>query len=277
MASSSSTSGWKHASWAFLADFSWNEPDDPVPDWGGACAMAAARLAYEAPLWERLGELLAAASIGLAGFGADPLETDWTRFRPLKRDREERWSDWLAHLLEHSTTGVFASLLFGRTVDTCQRPEVHRELVIGGARLDLRVAWSDGASSHVEVKTGDLCLEKTFPTAQLHREYIGHSRCDDWILLPPEHLARWHRVEQLGAAAFAIVIRAVTWRDVATALRKALTHSGETLPWKVWAWTLVGCIEQDLLHFPRLVNGVPVGGGAALSQLLAYLEDCQHE
>ena len=38
----------------------------------------------------------------LHDLGGDPTAHDWTSFLPLRRDREEDWSDWLAQLIGES-------------------------------------------------------------------------------------------------------------------------------------------------------------------------------
>ena len=59
----------------------------------------------------RVPGLLAAIAVWadrLADLGGEPVCQDWSRFRPLRLSREEDWSDWLAHLIETSSTGVSA-------------------------------------------------------------------------------------------------------------------------------------------------------------------------
>ena len=48
----------------------------------------------------RLEELIEKWNPMLEQFGRDPTPQNWRRFRPLGLDREEDWSDWLAHLIE---------------------------------------------------------------------------------------------------------------------------------------------------------------------------------
>lgn len=60
----------------------------------------------------------------------DPSARDWTWFLPLRRDREEDWSDWLAQLIEDPIAGLFAWALL-REVERRQGvsylgPVVHR-------------------------------------------------------------------------------------------------------------------------------------------------------
>jgi hypothetical protein len=58
---------------------------------------------------------------------------DWSKFRPLRRDREEDWSDWLAWLLETSQIGILADSLFARhrncQVESFISPCVDREVI----------------------------------------------------------------------------------------------------------------------------------------------------
>ena len=70
---------------------------------------------------------------------------NWAKFRPLRRNREEDWSDWLAWLLETSQTGILADSLFAKYMN-CQAesfasPDVGREVCIEGRRADIVISW----------------------------------------------------------------------------------------------------------------------------------------
>ena len=92
---------------------------------------------------------------------------DWQAFRPLRTSREEDWCDWLANLIENARTGRFAARLLGDGVGETQRycvGYIEREKVALGFRPDLVVHFTDGEAAHIEVKVGDLSLEKTVAT-----------------------------------------------------------------------------------------------------------------
>lgn len=91
----------------------------------------------------RLREWLLESDAQLAELGGDPLRDAWASFRPLRLSREEDWSDWLAHLIQTSRTGVFWSVaLRGRLPSgALANPRVvHREWILpGGYRADLGI------------------------------------------------------------------------------------------------------------------------------------------
>ena len=47
-------------------------------------------------------------------------------------------------------------------------------------------------------------------------------------------------------------IATLTWTDVAKALRLSILESNELLPWRVWATTFLGAVEQRLLGFRQV-------------------------
>ena len=61
----------------------------------------------------RVARLRKASDKVLSDLGGDPTRTDWTTFRPLRREREEDWSDWLAQFIEDSEHGWFSWSLLG--------------------------------------------------------------------------------------------------------------------------------------------------------------------
>lgn len=189
----------------------------------------------------------------LHDLGGDPSAGDWTLFRPLRRDREEDWSDWLAQLIEDSSTGRFAWALLGaiegRRIDSYVEPAVHREVLYEGYRADLVIEWRDASYTHIEVKVGDLDLGKTLGTAQkvAKRFERDRTRRSDAVLLMPSQLEAW-RLECNRQPEPRDRVRPLTWFHVARALRSALSQgAGESIHWRVWAHTFCGAVEQDLL------------------------------
>src|SRR6476646_7374272 len=79
--------------------------------WSGAAAWTSAIEARVGIHRDALARLRRSWDNSLVDLGGDPSARDWTSFRPLRRDREEDWSDWLAQLIEDSRTGRFALAL----------------------------------------------------------------------------------------------------------------------------------------------------------------------
>src|SRR5690606_38539494 len=97
-----------------------------------------------------------------AGFACDPCLRDWSTFRPLRMSREEDWSDWIAHLIETSTTGVFCHSLLnlpGLRAQDFVKPAVERE------------TYFKGKSSKTDVKNKS---RKTDIIIELANKYILH-------------------------------------------------------------------------------------------------------
>ncbi len=185
----------------------------------------------------------------------DPTARDWTSFLPLRRDREEDWSDWLAQLIKDSTTGRFAWALLGaverRHVDSYVEPTVHREVLYDGYRADLVIEWNgnDRSYTHIEVKVGDQDLGKTLETARKMAKRFGRdlTRRSDAVLLMPSQLEAWE-LECNVQPEMRKRVNCLTWVHVARALRSALPQSaGESIHWRVWAHAFCGAVEQDLL------------------------------
>jgi hypothetical protein len=178
---------------------------------------------------------------------------DWRRFRPLRLSREEAWSDWLAHLLEASKTGILAERLFGAALHLPRGTpiglRVEREVEVAGGerRADLLIHVNEAAWIHVEVKVGDQGFDKTYETAALLRRDYGHGQpWEDFILLPAADEDAW-LVQARARSKTQTEVSAVTWHDVARALRVALWRGGEALPWQAWAHSYCGAVEQRLL------------------------------
>jgi hypothetical protein len=245
--------------WSFLTEFAYDEPTVPTT-WADAIALSDGLDSFEAPLRERLAVAFERSNGALSDIGGDPLRENWTRFRPLRLGREEDWSDWLGWLLETSATGRLAGLLFGREATLCCTPLVDRELIVEPYRLDLRIRWSNGDMTTLEVKIGDRDFEKTGHAAMTHRHSNPGTSCDDWILMLQRDFGR-------SEVDF---VRKVNWDAVAKYLRFCLRCGDEALTWRVWGRAFAGCIEQDLLGYSQIdeINRV-----RDPSSLLDHLED----
>lgn len=150
--------------WAVFDSF--KRPATPAPSWAGVVQWSAAIEARLGPQRTELAGLRVASDEMLATLGGDPNARDWTAFRPLRRHREEDWSDWLAQLIQDSLTGEFAHALLGYVSSELAAAgflatSVQREMPLPGLRADIVVHWDDGSYSHIEVKVGDTNLSKT--------------------------------------------------------------------------------------------------------------------
>lgn len=207
----------------------------------------------------------------LVALGGDPSRTEWARFRPLRLSREEDWSDWLAELLESSTTGALARVFDaeGQRAHGVRRETATGRFEESSYRLDLIVEWAPGKHTHIEVKVGDLNLAKTWDTAKAIELREGGA-WSHFLLVPPDHeadaeqAAEQHNSERLR-------IEVVTWRQVAQALRVSLWDQKESTTWLAFARAFTGAIEQRLLGIdPTMLDGYRQRAGAA--QLLSLLE-----
>jgi len=195
----------------------------------------------------------------LRNFGKDPTRTNWNHFRPLRLNREEDWSDWLAHLLEQSQTGTFAHHLFANhalTPDNFANPvKVEREVAYLAYRADLIIHWSNNHYAHIEIKIGDPNLQKTFATSKIMRNRYHQSahHWSNYILLLSNQTSDWYELNNNEPDEPPITV--LTWDEVAIALRRGL-QSNENHSWKVWARAFIGSIEQKLIGYPghRLTN-----------------------
>ncbi len=257
--------------WDFVQRFRAPRAPDPVYRWDATVRFVDAGRALARARVPGLRAAIAVWADRLADLGGEPVCQDWSRFRPLRLSREEDWSDWLAHLIETSSTGVLAAGLFGLTETKCRRARVEREVAMEGSRLDLQIHWSDGTYAHIEVKVGDLSLAKTVPTALAHRRLVGTGRCDDFLLLPREDRPEWAAVY---AANPAVPITAITWHDVASAIRYSLASSvQEPTVWRAWAAAYLGAIHHRLLAHPRIDVNHTGSLGIDMAGLLEILEE----
>lgn len=239
-------------SWSFLDEFNLAHMLRPRLSWSvvDALELTARRMLED----ERARFCAAMNKSGQQSMmlGGDPLSVDWARFRPLRLGREEDWSDWLAHLLESSTTGAFARYLLQPA--TTERGSVtswigraqREQPTSGHRRTDIRFEPL-GCSFHIEVKIGDKGFEKTFETAE-QLEVDVQKTWVHLILLPEADLDAWF--ECARSARRRVGVGVLTWRNVARALRQAFALQDESLPWRVWAWSFCGAVEQILLRHP---------------------------
>lgn len=181
---------------------------------------------------------------------------DWSKFRPLRRSREEDWSDWLAWLLETSQTGILAETLFAESMNCPAQafisPDVVREMSLDGRRADLVISWTENRMTHVEVKIWDESFDKTFETAKKLRSVAPQCVWTDFILLPGESLAAWSEIAKIHSADATVKVRAVSWHDVARGLRRCLWFEHEAVFWRAWAWVFCNVIEKELLGMEKL-------------------------
>lgn len=240
-------------------------------DWGSLEEFVAAHTALLDSLYIELSPLLGAWDDALAAWGGEPTTYDWSRFRPLRLSREEDWSDWLAFLLERSTTGVFAARMLrgaGAASLGHQRPSVDREVSGDGYRADLVIHWLNGCCAHIEVKIGDAALGKTFRTGRKMRLRYRKAveAWENFVLLLPSQVATWEGLE--SAEPDEPPVEALTWIDVCVALRSGLL-SDESRSWKAWAYALVGAAEQALIGFPgHRLSSRPLAGLEAKVEIL---------
>ena len=188
----------------------------------------------------------------LSEFGQDPTHTDWANFRPLRLSREEDWSDWLAYLIETSSTGIFAKVLLNipeQKQSAYALPlRVDREVSHDEYRADIVVQWTNHNYTHIEVKVGDKNLAKTGATASKMRAHYQQSEQNwtNFILMLSEQLSDWDSSDNNQPDE--PITKTITWVDVSIALRRAL-RSEETLLWRSWAYSYLGAVEQHLVRF----------------------------
>jgi hypothetical protein len=206
------------------------------------------------PYKERYKRLESKWKLKLAPLCGDHYCTDWERFRPLRLSREEDWSDWLAWLLETSTTGVLAETLFGSGTNCdsssfrSPKKTVWREVPTTNRerRADIIAKWSECFITHIEVKVGDQNFEKTFDTCPLLRTKLqGKAQWLDAILIPEESRAAWKSVAEKHRGED---VREILWTDVAHGLRKCLWRGLEPAFWQAWAWSFCCAIEARILQ-----------------------------
>lgn len=257
---------------SWVAVIGWRVPR-PRLDWEASTQWARTFEPLISAATERLTHSVERWDERLAQLGGDPSREDWSTFRPLRLSREEDWSDWLAHLLERSTSGRFAARFFAGDETQSTRWKVaraEREVSADTYRADLVVRFHDSTWTHVEVKVGDLALDKTADTGQALRRHSSQAARRDVLLLPLQHRPIWEsRVQALGESSKQIDVR--TWHDVARALRRSLGDETEQISWRIWAAAFLGAIEQTLLGFPPVPRERAVASHRSSARDLARL------
>lgn len=251
-----------------------------MPDWDSADVISVALQKAAAQIQGRLDKILARWDIKLRQLGRDPQRYEWQHFRPLRRRREEDWSDWLAHLLATSKSGQLGYKLFREIVDSKMQgdfshPEVEREVVVRNRRADIVLVTGNRVGIHVEVKIGDTHFEKTGETSALVADTFVPKRGPVmvWhnVLLVPEDLKEG---EVLDEHHTGVKIKLMVWAHVARSIRAVLAGAdsdAEEISWRVWAWTFIGCIEQKILGFNATMRWPAQSPSLAL-RLLYHLE-----
>ena len=216
----------------------------------------------------------------LSFLGEDPSLINWDDFRPLRLSREEDWSDWLGFLIKESKTGFFAEKLFGikgfEQKDYVKPNEVLREVsdYTREYRADIIIKWKNNHYTHYEIKVGDPDLQKSFKASQRFRKTyrIKRDNWTDFILLLPDQVEDWKQiVKNINTDD---IITYNTWVDISIILRKSLS-SNESINWKVWAYSFIGAIEQNLLNLNNYwdLKDIPATINLKLQILQKALED----
>ena len=233
-------------SWSYKKDsqknkYDWKSFNDLIPFHN---AIIEKQYKQFSPLLEKWNTIL-------KDLGEDPTLQNWNNFRPLRLSREEDWVDWLAYLIEASTTGIFAKeLLQIKNIRNYTNPKkVLREDIFKNYRADLIIQWKNKNYTHIEVKIGDPNLIKTFPTSELFQNKfkVDDPNWTNYILLLSSQLPEWDYINENEQSQ--TIINAITWEDICIALRKSLQND-ELVTWKVWAYTYLGAVEQLLIGYP---------------------------
>jgi hypothetical protein len=242
-------------SWAFLQTFSAARIPLRI-EWKAVALMAEKIHAAVGPVQRRFDDLNRAWSDRLQSLCGDTTDLNWSQFRPLRLSREEDWSDWLAWLLEASTTGMFAHILFGPQMrcpaSALSLPTVEREPTTEDKerRGDILATWSAlGIIANIEVKVWDGQLDKTFDTAKKLKAARQAKDWYDFILIPDELLPLWDTIAANHADDDPV--DAITWKDVTHGLRSCLWQGRESLFWRVWAWTFCSAVEERILKLSK--------------------------
>jgi len=243
--------------WEIFSNWSFkNEKHPQLTDWGifGGFAEPLAT-AYLSRI-QTLKVLTDEWNTKLKQFGGEPSTYNWMKFRPLRLAREEDWSDWLIYLFSESSSGYLAFDLFkipGLPAKSLSHPIIaEREILTAGYRADIILQWQNRTFLHVEVKIGDDALDKTFETANALRKHFN-ATSDNWhdcILLLESQRSSWVSIAERQNHK----ITCITWDDAALSLRRSLIHSDETITWKVWAYSLLGAVEQRLIGMKTIHN-----------------------
>src|SRR5690606_21980454 len=195
------------------------------------------------------------------GFACDPCLRDWSTFRPLRLSREEEWSDWIAHLIETSTTGIFCHSLLNLPdvrVQDFVKPAVERESYVEdkSRRTDVIIELASKYILHLEIKLKLTGLDKCDDTAKkIDKRFDGSDKMTRHFLLLPMGLPH-------SALKTTRQFEVRLWIDLAVALRQSLFSLEESIEWMAWAIAFLGCVEQKLCHArgtdAKSMKGLPV-------------------
>lgn len=235
----------------------WSIQLPPEPDWKSFDSLVLTWTTWLDSLRAPLTSCIEAWDAKLANYGGDPGYTDWSKFRLLRLNYENDWSDMLAWLISNSVSGLLARNLLkigNRPPGDYATPEVEREYPTPeGYRADMVIKFrpENGIPfySHIEVKIDDDDLMKTLETGNACRRRCNSPRdWNDFILLKKENLGLWQGVVEKDPASESI--GTLSWDDVVIAIRNVLWMGCENIKWNTWAWTLTGAIEQKILYIP---------------------------
>ena len=207
------------------------------------------------PLGIELKENLEKSDALFKDFGGDPSRKNRSKFRPLRLSREEDWSDWLAFFLEESN-GNFIKELLGLdntkgsefVIEREYQVQERRADKVQGRRADIVLTCRNKkVGIHIEVKVGDLELDKTIETSEFMEREFNKDRELKWtnyLLLPAEDEPSWEALKNKPGWD---KVDAITWDDISIAMRNCFVNGKEDLVWKAWAHPFIGIIEQKLL------------------------------
>lgn len=241
------------AAWRFLDQGFRARPKRREPaTWTGAGMMAAALSRRDTARFAKMLKDLFVDKLDKQLDGGDPLHDDWRSFRPLQVAREETWSDWLVWALANGTADLRRDIL-GPDLPG-EVPEVERESVSsidegdrgkGNYRSDILLFWP-GLNIHLEVKTGDPDLGKTWEEAKhLRGKFPGVWR-HFLLMLPGQKEADFPRVAKHHSND--PLVTPLDWQEVESALRRALLRGGASASWRAVARVFAGAIGHILLH-----------------------------
>lgn len=207
---------------------------------------------------------------------SDPFHLDFSGHRSFTGTREERYSDWLAWILDHVSNPEWVfELLQGddasHLVQRCkrERPTIEREPGLGfedghegqTGRADLVIRYAEAlVLLHIEVKVrevtkaewngGDLEKNKRYAES-LSRKFGEYEQRH--VLLVTEADEKSYRVEL--AAGSDVEFFVLKWKDLSLRLRQLVNTAGLKEEQPLLAALIlgfVGTVEQTLLGFPSL-------------------------
>ena len=238
--------------WSFLDSFNSCSIPEHIPSWDNIDMLVKYGINSVNDALVPIRKTLKKSIPKLEYLGGDPLLRNWIDFRPLRLDREEDWSDWLAFLIKTSKFGFLSRELINNQLS---RPiDVKRELptVDCCRRADIVIFWENNWATQIEVKIGDNQFEKTFETAEgLHKDHQSYIWTDR-ILLMNDSIKEWDELKGNIESRYNFCINTLTWTQVVIAIRAFLLNRKEDITWLVWASSFCGAVEQQILELPML-------------------------